>query len=93
MGRIILLPSLPAGIGLDVISQTPRGFVVQASDSELETLRSRGVPIAELYASGNDYVAALHGKSADEAMATLTAHHDTVIAALDPAERDQFRVA
>jgi hypothetical protein len=92
VAHIVLVPNVPAGLVLDVIMHTPRGYVVQVSDTELEVLHTRGVAAAELYASGNDWAAAVHGRTATEALAAITDRQDTAIAALDAAEQGQFGV-
>jgi hypothetical protein len=93
MARIVLIPSLPSGMGLDIIAKLPRGFAVQVSDSELAALQARGVGTAELFADFNEWAAAVHGLTKEAALAAITGRQDTVIAALPSSQRGQFGVA
>ncbi|MBV9773307.1 MAG: hypothetical protein JO040_05125 [Gemmatimonadetes bacterium] len=91
--RIVLVPAIPAGMALDVVFRSPRGLAVQVTEAEAAELRRRGVPVAELYPSGNEYAAAVAGLSRDEAVAALESAQGTALAALDPGDRDRFGVA
>ena len=93
MPRIVLIPSLPSGLGLDLIAHLPRGIAVQVSDSELAALQARGVATAELFLDFNAYAATVHNQTTEDALAAISGRQDAAIAALSGADRNQFGVA
>jgi hypothetical protein len=91
--RIVLIPRLPAGLFVDVVFRTKRGFAIKASDQLVQSLKSQNIPVVELYASAEEYAGEMMNKSKEAAIAAIESLQDQALAALDPAERDQFSVA
>ena len=91
--KIVMIPGMPKSFRPDLLFRTPRGFAVQASDAEIETIRGEGIAVAQLYASAEDYVAAMQSLSKEDAIAAVETVQNQVLAALDPKDRDQFQVA
>lgn len=90
---VVLVPALPSGLPLDVLFLTPRGAAVLVDPDMLQALRDLGVPAVELFASGDEYAAAVSGLSRDAAIAAVEAIQDRALAALTPEERGRFGVA
>jgi hypothetical protein len=84
---------MPENMALDFIFRTEAGIAVQVSDEEIQALRAQQIPVIDLYASGNEYAAAVHGLNKEQALAALTSAGNTALAALTPEERSQFGVA
>jgi DNA gyrase/topoisomerase IV subunit A len=91
--RIVLIPQMPEEMVLDFVFRTEAGTAVQASDEEIQALQERGVPVATLYDSGNEYAAAVVNLTKEEAIAVVESAQNTALAALTPEERDEFGVA
>ena len=93
LGRVVLIPRLPDDLVLDVLFRTGTGFAVQVSDEEVQAITSRGIAVADLYASANEYAAAMQNLTRDEAIAAIETNRNQVLAALTPDERRQFGLA
>lgn len=91
--KIILIPQVPPGMAVDVLFRSTKGIIVQATEEEIQLLKSKGVAVATLYASGNEYSGALYNKSMNEAVSMIHSAEDTAVASLAPGERNQFPVA
>lgn len=90
---IVMIPSMPAGMVLDFVFKTEVGVAVRASEEKISQLRARGIPVVELFRSGNEYAAAVMNRSKEEAIAAISRVQDTALAQLTTDERDQFKVA
>ena len=91
--RIVLIPKLPGDMPLDPLFNTDKGVVVRATDAQIQTLKSRGIPAAILYSSGNEYAGAMFNLTADQAKAEINKLQDTRLAALEPDEKSKFGLA
>jgi hypothetical protein len=91
--RIVLIPKMPGDIALSFVFRTEKGIAVRASDEQIQSLRSKGIPVLELYSSGNDYSGDMYNLTKDEALAAISALQDTRLALLSEDERSQFGVA
>lgn len=91
--RIVLIPKLPGDLPLDPLFNTDKGVVVRASDAQIETLKSRGIPAAVLYSSGNEYAGAMFNLTAEQAKAEINQLQETRLAALNPDEKREFGLA
>lgn len=91
--RIVLIPRLPGDMPLDPMFNTDKGVVVRATDAQIQTLKSRGIPAAILYSSGNEYAGAMFNLTADQAKAEINQLQDTRLAALEQDEKSKFGLA
>lgn len=87
---IVLIPKLPGDVPLDPLVKTDKGVIVRASEDQIQLLRSKGIPVATLYASGNEYAGAVFNLNSDQALAEITRVQDTRLAALKPDEKSKF---
>jgi hypothetical protein len=92
MGRIVLIPRMPAGMSLDLIFKVTGGMAIQASDGEIQAIKKTGVPVAELFPSGNEYTAAMSNLTTETALAAIETIKKRSLAALTPSERQQFGI-
>jgi len=90
MGRIALIPRVPAGMSLDLIFKISGAIAIQASDGEIQTIKQAGVAVAEIYPSGNEYAAAMHDLTTEAALAAMETTKKRALAALTLSERRQF---
>lgn len=88
--RVVLVARLPEEPHLDILCVTEHGFVVLVGERKLQLLRQAEIPLVELFASGGDYVAAVAGKSREEAVAALGGAEDRALATLSDDERSRF---
>jgi DNA gyrase/topoisomerase IV subunit A len=91
--QIILIPSVPEDMFLDFLFKTDKGIVVQASADDIQNLKNKGIPVAELFSSGNDYAGAVLNQTTEEALAVIDSAQNQALAALTPDERKQFGIA
>lgn len=91
--RIVLIPRMPGDMALSFVFRTEKGIAVRASDDNIQSLRSRGIPVLELYSSSNDYSGEMHNLTQGEALAVISSLQDTRLASLSEEERNQFGVA
>ncbi|MBI3953185.1 MAG: hypothetical protein HY330_01585 [Chloroflexi bacterium] len=91
--RIVLIPEMPADLDLDFVFETDRGVAVRASDATVQVLRDRGIPVAELFRSSNEYAGAVLGLPREQALAAIESVQNAALAALSTEERGRFRVA
>jgi predicted Zn-dependent protease len=91
--KIVLVPRVPKDPHLDLLFRTARGFAVQATGAQVEAVRSQGIAVVELYATADDYVAAMQNLTKEQAIAAVEIKQTEALAALDPADRGQFPVA
>ena len=91
--RIVLIPKLPGDVPLDPLVKTDKGVVVRASDAQIQLLQSKGIPVATLYASGNEYAGAMFNLTEEQARAEINQLQDTRLAALKPDEKSKFGLA
>jgi hypothetical protein len=90
---IVLIPKMPGDIPVDPIFKTERGIAVRASDAQIQTLKSRGVPVVTLYSSGNEHAGAMFNLTQDQAKAAINTLQDTRLAMLSQDERSKFGLA
>jgi hypothetical protein len=91
--RIALIPRMPGDMALSFVFRTEKGIAVRASDEQIQSLRSKGIPVLELYSSGNDYSGDMYNLTKGDALAAVDALQDTRLASLSEDERSQFGVA
>ena len=91
--RVVLIPRMPEDEAYDLIFRTNRGLAIQATDEEIQTLRSKGIPVIELYATTNEYAGDMLNKTSDQALAAIQSLQDTRLASLPRKERDKFGLA
>ena len=90
---VVLIPKLPGDVPVDPLFKTEKGVVVRASEEQIQILKSKGIPVAILYSSGNDYAGAMFNLTPDQATAEINKVQDTRLAALDPDEKSKFGLA
>jgi hypothetical protein len=88
--RIVLIPRMPGDMALSFVFRTEKGIAVRASVDNIQSLRSRGIPVLELYSSSNDYSGDMYNLTKDEALAAIGTLQDTRLALLSEGERSQF---
>jgi hypothetical protein len=90
---IVLIPKLPGDVAVDPLFKTDKGIAVRASEEQIQTLRSRGIPVVTLYESGNEYAGAMFNLTEEQANTEINQLQDTRLAALEPDEKSKFGLA
>jgi hypothetical protein len=90
---IVLIPKLPGDVPVDPLFKTNKGVAVRASEAQIQMLKSRGIPVVTLYASGNEYAGAMFNLSQEQANTEIGKLQDTRLAALAPDEKSKFGLA
>lgn len=91
--RVVLISRFPDDSAPDVVFETDAGFGVQATDADVQAFQAQGIAVAELYATVDDWVAAVQDLTRDDAIAAVGNVQNQALASLDPANRGQFSVA
>jgi hypothetical protein len=89
---VVLLATLPADLRLTLVGSTRRGPVALATAHQLALLRAGGIAFVELFATGNDYAAAMVDLERADAQAMLEQTEERALAALSDDERGRFTV-
>lgn len=91
--KIILIPRLPDDMALDILTRIGGGFIVQACAGEIGKLKAKGIAVAELYSSGNEFAGALFNQTKEAAVQILESKKTTAVAAMEPDDKKQFEIA
>ena len=84
---------MPGDVAVDPLFKTDKGVAVRASAEQIQMLKSRGIPVVTLYASGNEYAGAMFNLSQEQANTEISKLQDTRLAALAPDEKSKFGLA